>query len=133
MLYLLRTFTNACRGSGDPGIGLWLTFQEVSGGLEAIIKTRGENDLVAIAKYYSRDPKVFAIGMFDAVIMLKALTTVLEMTEPMLKKIRTSRRKSVWKHKMRCCIASSTKSEAQKDQLASKVSAFGHELPTSPK
>jgi len=25
--------------------------------------------------------------MFDAVIMLKALTTVLEMTEPMLKKI----------------------------------------------
>ena len=61
--------------------------QEVSGGLEAIIKTPGENDLVAIAKYYSRDPKVFAIGMFDAVIMLKALTTVLEMTEPMLKKI----------------------------------------------
>jgi hypothetical protein len=60
---------------------------EVSGGLEAIIKTPGENDLVAIAKYYSRDPKVFAIGMFDAVIMLKALTTVLEMTEPMLKKI----------------------------------------------
>ena len=44
--------------------------QEVSGGLEAIIKTPGENDLVAIAKYYSRDPKVFAIGMFDAVIML---------------------------------------------------------------
>jgi hypothetical protein len=60
---------------------------EVSGGLEAIIKTPGENDLVAIAKHYSRDPKVFAIGMFDAVIMLKALTTVLEMTEPMLKKI----------------------------------------------
>jgi len=61
--------------------------QEVSGGLEAIIKTPGENDLVAIAKYYSRDPKVFVIGMFDAVIMLKALTTVLEMTEPMLTKI----------------------------------------------
>ena len=47
----------------------------------------GENDLVAIAKHYGRDPKVFAIGMFDAVIMLKALTTVLVMTEPMLKKI----------------------------------------------
>jgi hypothetical protein len=61
--------------------------QEVSGGLEAIIKTPGENDLVAIAKLYGRDPKVFAIGMFDAVIMLKALTTVLVMTEPMLKKI----------------------------------------------
>jgi hypothetical protein len=61
--------------------------QEVSGGLEAIIATPGENDLVAIAKHYGRDPKVFAIGMFDAVIMLKALTTVLEMTEPMLKKI----------------------------------------------
>ena len=61
--------------------------QEVSGGLEAIIQTPGENDLVAIAKQYGRDPKVFAIGMFDAVIMLKALTTVLEMTEPMLKKI----------------------------------------------
>jgi hypothetical protein len=61
--------------------------QEVSGGLEAIIKTPGENDLVAIAKHYGRDPKVFAIGMFDAVIMLKALTTVLVMTEPMLKKI----------------------------------------------
>jgi hypothetical protein len=61
--------------------------QEVSGGLEAIIMTPGENDLVAIAKHYGRDPKVFAIGMFDAVIMLKALTTVLEMTEPMLKKI----------------------------------------------
>jgi hypothetical protein len=52
--------------------------QEVSGGLEAIIKTPGENDLVAIAKHYGRDPKVFAIGMFDAVIMLKALTTVLD-------------------------------------------------------
>ena len=25
---------------------------------------------VAIAKYYSRDPKVFAIGMFDAVILM---------------------------------------------------------------
>jgi hypothetical protein len=61
--------------------------QEVSGGLEAIIKTPGENDLVAIAKHYRRDPRVFAIGMFDAVIMLKALTTVLVMTEPMLKKI----------------------------------------------
>jgi hypothetical protein len=61
--------------------------EEVSGGLEAIIKTPGENDLVAIAKRYGRDPKVFAIGMFDAVIMLKALTTVLEMTAPMLKKI----------------------------------------------
>ena len=61
--------------------------EEVSGGLEAIIKTPGENDLVAIAKHYGRDPKVFVIGMFDAVIMLKALTTVLEMTEPMLKKI----------------------------------------------
>ena len=61
--------------------------QEVSGGLEAIVKTPRENDLVAIAKHYGRDPKVFAIGMFDAVIMLKALTTVLEMTEPMLKKI----------------------------------------------
>jgi hypothetical protein len=34
--------------------------QEVSGGLEAIIKTPGENDLVAIAKHYGRDPKVFA-------------------------------------------------------------------------
>jgi hypothetical protein len=64
-----------------------IEFQEVSGGLEAIIKTPGENDLVAIAKHYGRDPKVFAIGMFDAVIMLKALTTVLVMTEPMLKKI----------------------------------------------
>jgi hypothetical protein len=61
--------------------------QAVSGGLEAIITTPGENDLVAIAKHYGRDPKVFAIGMFDAVIMLKALTTVLEMTEPMLRKI----------------------------------------------
>jgi hypothetical protein len=61
--------------------------QEVSGGLEAIVKTPRENDLVAIAKHYDRDPKVFAIGMFDAVIMLKALTTVLEMTEPMFKKI----------------------------------------------
>ena len=49
--------------------------------------TPGENDLVAIAKRYDRDPKVFVIGIFDAVIMLKALTTVLEMTEPMLKKI----------------------------------------------
>ena len=62
--------------------------EEVSGGLEAIIMTPGENDLVAIAKHYGRDRKVFAIGMFDAVIMLKALTTVLEMTgEPMLKQI----------------------------------------------
>src|ERR1700760_4487218 len=60
---------------------------KVSGGLEAIIKTPGENDLVAIAKRYGRDPKVFAIGIFDAVIMLKALTTVLEMTSPMLKNI----------------------------------------------
>ena len=60
--------------------------QEVSGGLEAIIQTPGENDLVAIAKQYGRDPKVFAIGMFDAVIMLKALTTVLEMTETDAKK-----------------------------------------------
>ena len=42
---------------------------------------------MAIAKRYDRDPKVFVIGIFDAVIMLKALTTVLEMTEPMLKKI----------------------------------------------
>src|ERR1700677_2601366 len=40
--------------------------QEVSGGLEAIVKTPRENDLVAIAKHYGRDPKVFAIGMFDA-------------------------------------------------------------------
>jgi hypothetical protein len=61
--------------------------QEVSSGLEAIVITPRENDLVAIAKHYGRDPKVFAIGMFDAIIMLKALTTVLEMTEPMLKKI----------------------------------------------
>ena len=61
--------------------------EEVSGGLEAIIKTPGENDLVAIAKHYDRDPKVFVIGIFDAVIMLKALTTVLEMTAPMLMKI----------------------------------------------
>jgi hypothetical protein len=61
--------------------------QEVSGGLEAIIKTPGENDLGAIAKYYGRDSKVFVIGIFDAVIMLKALTTVLQMTAPMLKKI----------------------------------------------
>jgi hypothetical protein len=71
--------------------GCWdralIELQEVSGGLEAIIKTPGENDLVAIAKHYGRDPKVFAIGVFDAVIMLKALTTVLVMTEPMLKKI----------------------------------------------
>ena len=59
----------------------------MSGGLEAIIKTPGENDLVAIAKHYDRDPKVFVIGIFDAVIMLKALTTVLEMTAPMLMKI----------------------------------------------
>jgi hypothetical protein len=61
--------------------------EQVSGGLETIIKTPGENDLVAIAKRYGRDPKVFVIGIFDAVIMLKALTTVLEMTAPMLKKI----------------------------------------------
>jgi hypothetical protein len=61
--------------------------EEVSGGLEAIIKTPGGNDLVAIAKRYDRDPKVFVIGIFDAVIMRKALTTVLEMTAPMLKKI----------------------------------------------
>jgi len=61
--------------------------EEVCGGLEAIIKTPGENDLVAIAKHYDRDPKVFVIGVYDAVIMLKALTTVLEMTAPMLKKI----------------------------------------------
>jgi len=61
--------------------------EEVSGGLEAIIKTPGENDLVAIVKHYDRDPKVFVIGIYDAVIMLKALTTVLEMTAPMLKKI----------------------------------------------
>ena len=61
--------------------------EEVSGGLEAIIQTPRENDLVSIAKHYGRDPKVFVIGMFDAVIMLKALTTVLEMTAPMLKKI----------------------------------------------
>ena len=60
---------------------------KVSGGLEAIIKTPGENDLVAIAKHYGRDPKVFAIGIFDAVIMLKALNTVLAMTSPMLKNI----------------------------------------------
>jgi hypothetical protein len=40
-----------------------------------------------MAKHYGRDPKVFVVGMFDAVIMLKALTTVLEMTAPMLKKI----------------------------------------------
>jgi hypothetical protein len=52
--------------------------EEVSGGLEAIIETPGENDLVAIAKHYGRDPKVFAIGMFDAVIMLKALAVELE-------------------------------------------------------
>jgi hypothetical protein len=62
-------------------------FEKVSGGLEAIIKTPGENDLGAIAKHYGRDPKLFVMGMFDAVIMLKALTTVLEMTAPMLKKI----------------------------------------------
>jgi hypothetical protein len=42
--------------------------QEVSVGLEAIIKTPGENDLGAIAKRYGRDPKVFVIGIFDAVI-----------------------------------------------------------------
>jgi hypothetical protein len=72
------------RGCWDQALA---HLQEVSGGLEAIVKTPGENDLVAIAKYYGRDPKVFAIGMFDAVIILKALTTVLEMTEPMLKKI----------------------------------------------
>jgi hypothetical protein len=59
----------------------------VSVGLEAIVKTPGENDLVAIAKHYDRDPKVFVIGIYDAAIMLKALTTVLEMTAPMLKKI----------------------------------------------
>ena len=72
------------RGRWDQALA---DLQEVSGGLEAITKTPGENDLVAIAKHFGRDPKVFAIGMFDAVIMLKALTTVLEMTEPMLKKI----------------------------------------------
>jgi hypothetical protein len=60
--------------------------EEVSGGLEAIIKTPGENDLVAIAKRYDRDP-IFVIGIFDAVLTLEALTTVLEMTAPMLKKI----------------------------------------------
>jgi hypothetical protein len=72
------------QGSWDRALA---DLHKVSGGLEAIVKTPGENDLVAIAKYYSRDPKVFAIGMFDAVIMLKALATVLEMAEPMLKKI----------------------------------------------
>jgi hypothetical protein len=72
------------QGSWDRALA---ELQEVSGGLEAIIKTPSENDLVAIAKHYGRDPKVFAIGMFDAVIMLRALTTVLVMTEPMLKKI----------------------------------------------
>jgi hypothetical protein len=61
--------------------------EEVSGGWEAIIKTPRENDLVAIAKHYGRDPKVFFIGMFDAIIMLKDLTTTLEMTSPILKKI----------------------------------------------
>src|ERR1700734_2323122 len=61
--------------------------QEVSGGLEAIVKTQKKNDLWEMPKHYGQNQKVFAIGMFDAVIMLKALTTVLEMTEPMLKKI----------------------------------------------
>jgi len=51
------------------------------------LKRQAKMTFVAIAKYYSRDPKMFSIGMFDSVIMLKALTTVLEMTEPMLKKI----------------------------------------------
>ena len=72
--------------------------QEVSSGLEAIVRTPRENDLVAIAKHYGRDPKVFAIGMFDAVIMLKALTTVLEMTEPMFKKILPFTWSSIWRH-----------------------------------
>ena len=74
----------AIQGCWDQALA---QLEEVSDGLEAIIKTPGENDLVAIARHYGRDPKVFAIGMFDAVIMLKALTTVLEMTAPMLKKI----------------------------------------------
>jgi hypothetical protein len=75
------------RVSRDAGIQALADLEEVSGGLEAIIKMPGENDPVAIAKRYGRDPKVFVIGMFDAVIMLKALTTVLEMIAPMLKKI----------------------------------------------
>ena len=79
--------------------------------------TPGENDLVAIAKHYGRDPKVFAIGMFDAVIMLKALATVLEMTEPMLKKILPfTVWKSILRYKMRCCIASSTTSRLKDKQ-----------------
>ena len=45
--------------------------QEVSRSLEAMIQTPGENDLAAIAKHYGRDRKMFAIGMFDAVIMLR--------------------------------------------------------------
>jgi hypothetical protein len=80
----LRVRTQGIQGCWDQALA---GLEEVSGGLEAIIKTPGENDLVAIAKHYGRDPKVFVIGMFDAVIMLKALTTVLEMTAPMLKKI----------------------------------------------
>jgi hypothetical protein len=91
--------------------------QEVSGGLEAMVKTPAENDLAAIAKHYGRDPKVFAIGMFDAVIMLKALATVLEMTEPMLKKILPfTVWKSILRYKMRCCIASSTTSRLKDKQ-----------------
>ena len=70
------------QGSWDRALA---DLQEVSGGLEAIIKTPGENDLVAIAKYYSRDQGVPVNRNLSAVIMLKALTTVLEMTEPMLK------------------------------------------------
>jgi hypothetical protein len=80
----LRERLRGIQGCWDQSLA---QLEEVSGGLEAIIKTPGENDLVAIAKRYDRDPKVFVIGIFDAVIMLKALTTVLEMTAPMLKKI----------------------------------------------
>ena len=60
--------------------------QEVSGGLDAIIRTPGETTLWRSPSTMT-DPKVFVIAIFDAVIMLKALTTVLEMTAPMLKKI----------------------------------------------
>ena len=63
--------------------------QQGRGGLEAIIKTPGENDLVCAKHFTGKEiQKVFVIGIFDLpVIMLKALNTVLEMTAPMLKKI----------------------------------------------
>jgi hypothetical protein len=59
--------------------------------------------------------------MFDAVIMLKALTTVLEMTAPMLKKILPLTVEEHLRHKMRCCIASSTTSRLKDQHNAARL------------